>query len=147
MENQTIRKRGCIRGLLAVLLISFGFMFLVVNIGLYSLNRLTTEIGQVAGEVGEAAGEIGGEIGESAGGFGSAIGQFFGRFGQAMGEVFGNFGQAVDGFFGSIGSNLASMMTTVISVMLVLAGLFLIFRPDHRRTASEKAKHDFDYLD
>lgn len=109
------RKRDTARGRFtaAFVLIAVGLVFLMVNIGLVSMDRVGETVGQAAGSFGDAMGS-----------FGQAIGEFFGRFGEAMGEFFGNFGEAMGSFFG----NLASNFSRLWPLLLIVIGLALLFR-------------------
>jgi hypothetical protein len=107
-KNDAVIRKPATQRTGAIILITIGVLFLLLNTGLFSFN----------------------DIGEFFGSFGRTMGEFFGNFGRSMGEFFGNMGRSMGEFFGGLGRGIANMWPLV----LILIGVALLFwrRPGRR---------------
>jgi hypothetical protein len=76
LKNDEYRVRRPSRTL-ALILIGVGVIFLLTNIGLFSIGDIGAFFGQIGGAFGSFFGNLGGSIGRLFGGLGELIGRFW----------------------------------------------------------------------
>lgn len=124
---------------LALLLIGIGLLVAVANPIIASLTYTSRSqsIEQLMSDFAGSVGDAGATLGQTAGEVGSTIGETAGQLGETMGEVAGNFGREVGNLFAGTAPTLAEQMFAWLPLLLVAAGVVLIFRKPGRKQKND----------